>query len=417
MASKQEEVKAARHWWGKEGQGRNVYEAALDRVRYTYEHFDEVFVSFSGGKDSTATLHVVLDVAHELGRLPVRVVFFDEECISWETVEYVRRVGERDDVNLEWYCLPVRHRNACSKDHPLWWPWAPEAEELWVRPLPDEAITTLDHFPNEPPELRLSIPDATPLLCPRDRKTAGFLGIRAMESMTRRGAVSNMRPDNWIIPNTAWYSKSYPVYDWTTEDIWTAPAKLGWDYNTTYDRMEMAGITHFSQRCAPPFGEEPMQVLWHWAQCFPELWDKMCERVPGAATAARYSRTELYSHHGVAAPGPELVAELGEIGAWQEHIRRRIQSHDETVRAYIAAKVQDKITRHFTKTTEPIMPTARHPMTSFSWEYLYMIADRGDFKDRRAATEVIAPGRMMERARAAYDIERQRVEQGEVGRA
>ena len=78
----------------------------------------------------------------------------------------------------------------------------------------------------------------------------------------------------------------------------TAPAQFGWDHNAAYDVMEYAGISHNDQRCAPPYGEEPMRGLWTFAVCFPEIWDKMSRRVPGAATAARYSTTELYAFGG-----------------------------------------------------------------------------------------------------------------------
>jgi predicted phosphoadenosine phosphosulfate sulfurtransferase len=41
----------------------DVYTLALERSAYTFEHFDHVAVSFSGGKDSTAVLNVALEVA------------------------------------------------------------------------------------------------------------------------------------------------------------------------------------------------------------------------------------------------------------------------------------------------------------------------------------------------------------------
>ena len=46
----------------------SVYEETLDRIRYLYEVFDDVVVSFSGGKDSTALLLCCIDGARELGR-------------------------------------------------------------------------------------------------------------------------------------------------------------------------------------------------------------------------------------------------------------------------------------------------------------------------------------------------------------
>lgn len=340
---------AARSLWGKQGEGRNVYEAALARTRFAFDNFDHLFVSFSGGKDSTAVLNVALEVARERDALPLRVVFFDEECISIETVEYAERVAALPDVDLEWYCLPVRHRNACSAEDPYWFPWAPEDRDRWVRPLPPEAITAVDGFPLDPDE-RYDIPTVCERLIWRGHPgaTAGLLGIRADESITRRKAVSNKRPENFVIPTAEpRYSKVYPVYDWRTADIWRAPASLGWDYNATYDIMEMAGITAGSQRCAPPFGEEPMQNLWMWAECFPDLWDRMCERVPGAAAAARYSRTELYAFN-------ERVEKPADL-TWEEFILRTIEEHAPEVQAFIAHKIRTSIKRHHSKTADPLV--------------------------------------------------------------
>lgn len=389
--------------WGKEGEGRDVWEAALARTRFAFDNFDHVFVSFSGGKDSTAVLNVALEVARERGELPLHVVFFDEECVSLETIDYAERVRALPDVTFDWYCLPVRHRNACSAESPFWFPWAPEERDRWVRPLPEGAITELDGFPTDP-EQRLDIPTVCEELIwrPFAGSTAGLLGIRADESITRRKAVSNRRPENYVIPGKQpRYTKVYPVYDWRTADIWTAPKVFGWDYNETYDLMEMHGISAGSQRCAPPFGEEPMQNLSMWAACFPDLWDRMCERVPGAACAARYSRTELYAFQ-------ERVEKPDDL-TWEEFIVRTINEHDEGVRAWIAHKIRTSIKRHYSKTTEPIMPTARHPISGISWEWLYGYAKRGDFKDRRQMMELMSPAQMP-KARREYDAERALVE-------
>ena len=125
----------------KEFQEQNVYDAAKERIRYLYQRFDHVVVSFSGGKDSTALLNVTIEVARELGRLPVRTVFFDEEAIHPPTIEYVERTRQRPEVEMEWYCLEFKHRNACSNEEPFWYCWDSEKQDLWVRPIPENVIT------------------------------------------------------------------------------------------------------------------------------------------------------------------------------------------------------------------------------------------------------------------------------------
>lgn len=52
----------------------NVFEEALERIRYIYDEFDDVIVSMSGGKDSTVCFNLALMVAKEKNRLPLKVL-------------------------------------------------------------------------------------------------------------------------------------------------------------------------------------------------------------------------------------------------------------------------------------------------------------------------------------------------------
>lgn len=384
---------------------KSVWDLAIERTEYAFDLYDRISVQFSGGKDSTATLHVVLAVAARRGYGPVDVVFFDEEAIPIQTEEYVRRVATREDVNLRWYCLPVQHRNACSRREPYWWPWAPEAEALWTRPMPPEAITELDGFPIEPPSARLTIPDANGLLFPGRERWGMFMGIRAQESLTRRRAVTAKQTENFIVEygdltarGNVW--KVYPIYDWLTEDVWTAPLKFDWDYNKAYDLMEMAGVSHTVQRVSPAFGEEPLQKLWTFVSCFPEVWDKMQHRVPGAAAAGRYALTELWGYGDTPTP-PDTD--------FQAHVLRYIKQWPEPYRTQVANHIAEWIKNHVRKTGDPLVWKAPHPTTGVSWEWLTKLAMRGDFKNRKQAGGRIAGPQDPERRKQQqdrYDTER-----------
>lgn len=362
---------------------RDVWSLALDRVRHCYEQFDTVVVSFSGGKDSTALLHVTLEVARELGRLPVRVQFYDEEAIYPETVDYVRRVASWPEIDLRWLCLPVRHRNGCSASSPEWFPWAPEVRDLWCRELPPEGITEMKDFPVDDVDARPSIPEFTARMY--DPATYGnvadLLGMRAVESLMRQTGVRKRRGDNFIVADYhGWgygnVSTASPIYDWGTDDVWRAPTKFGWDYNRAYDVMEMLGLTPHQQRCAPPFGEEPSKKLWTYQRGWPELWDKMSKRVPGAAAAARYGDSVLYGQ-GAVPPKPDDMP-------WDTYLLTLVDRHtDEEVRRAVAYRVRLDMMRHFKKTTDPMVFHSAHPVTGLSYHYLAQLAIRADLKGRR----------------------------------
>lgn len=64
---------------GKHYQDADVHAATLSRLRLVFRNFERVCVAFSGGKDSSVTLQLALDVARELGRSPVDVLFIDLE--------------------------------------------------------------------------------------------------------------------------------------------------------------------------------------------------------------------------------------------------------------------------------------------------------------------------------------------------
>lgn len=346
---------------------QDVYTKALERIEYLYSCYDDVVVSFSGGKDSTALLLCTIDVAKKLGRLPVHAVFYDEEAIHPTTIEYVERVMAMPEVRLEWYCLPVKHRNACSNEQPFWYCWHPKERDIWVRDMPSFAITEHPRF-----SFGMSMQDWGREHF-RGTNTCVIQGIRTEESIRRYRVVANKKEDNFISKAGKGIYFAYPIYDWSSTDVWKLVQVKGADYNRTYDIFNRTDkFEHFlSQRVCPPFGEEPLRGLHEYAECFPEMWNKMINRVPGAATAARYGNTELYSQ----GYKPDQTS-------YRQHIENMLDTFTGQDRANVASVVNQAIRRHKSMTHDRIPEQAPHPLSGVSWKFLSKIVTRGDFKGR-----------------------------------
>jgi len=81
---------------------QNVWDAALERVRFVFDEFPNVIVGMSGGKDSTICLNLALKVAEEKGRLPLKVFFIDQEA-EWDCViDFMRTVMTDPRVTPLW---------------------------------------------------------------------------------------------------------------------------------------------------------------------------------------------------------------------------------------------------------------------------------------------------------------------------
>lgn len=355
-------------------ESKNVYDAAVERIEYIYKIFDNVEVAFSGGKDSTALLHTTIDVARKLGRLPVVTHFLDEEAIHDETPAYVERVRRNNnDVDLRWYCVPVRYRNACSNKQPHWHPWHPDEKHKWVRDLPEDAITMTDNF-----EWGMELPDWMASLYKnhKERGTTCFLmGIRTQESMNRFRGIVMKKNDHFITKRTPDSYVGSPIYDWSSVDVWKLVSNRKLDYNKVYDMLNKTKQYNrlLAQRVCQPFGEEPLRRLWEYAEISPDLFHKMLYRVPGVATAWRYHNTELYGIGN--APKPEHVT-------WQQYVKVILESYEKKTRKEVAEGLDSMVKHHFKRTNDPIPDESGHPWTGVSWKFLTKIAIKGDLKSR-----------------------------------
>ena len=295
---------------------KNVYQATQERLAYIFNEFDNIYVSFSGGKDSGLLLNLVMDYMDE-HHITKRIGLFhqDFEAQYEKTTEYVTRTFERygDRCESFWCCLPMASKTSLS-NYSLWWyPWNPEEKDIWVRPMPENRwVVNLENNPFDFYKLKMLQEDLYHQFGRwyRDHcgggKTVALIGMRAGESLHRYSAIINKRHPYkdamWISQNFKDVWTAAPLYDWETEDVWIANGKFGYDYNLLYDLFYKAGQTIDQMRVASPFNEWAIQSLNLYRVIEPQTWAKLVGRVQGANFGAIYGNTKAMGYRQVTLP-------------------------------------------------------------------------------------------------------------------
>ena len=182
---------------------QNVYEALLGRLRFLFEEFDNIYVSFSGGKDSGLLLNLTIDFRNRYYPEKTLGVFHqDFEAQYTVTTEYVERTFERikDQVEPYWVCLPMATRTALSNYEMYWYPWDDTKKEDWVRPMPQkEYVVNLEHNVMTTYTYRMPQEDLAKQfgrwyrIAHGEKKTVCLLGMRADESLQRYSGFLNKK--------------------------------------------------------------------------------------------------------------------------------------------------------------------------------------------------------------------------------
>lgn len=126
---------------------QDVLTAARERTAWAFQEFPRVYLSFSGGKDSTVMLHLAAAEARKEHRR-FGVLFVDLEGQYKLTIDHIHRCLDdyADVVEPYWICLPLHLRNAVSVYEPHWVCWDPTTQGAWIRQPPDLAITEPSFF-------------------------------------------------------------------------------------------------------------------------------------------------------------------------------------------------------------------------------------------------------------------------------
>lgn len=280
----------------KKALGKSVYQAAIERINYIFDNFAKIYISFSGGKDSTVMLHLVMEEAIKR-RHKVGLLFIDLEAQYSLTIDHISRCYDmyRDHIESYWVALPIALRNAVSMYEPKWLCWEPGREADWVRQAPAIAISDENHFPFFTRGMEFEeFVEKFGHWYGGEELTACLVGIRADESLNRWRTLaikkSRFQDLAWTTYKSGAVYNGYPIYDWRTRDIWIYNAKYNKAYNRLYDLMHQAGLSIHQQRICQPYGDDQRKGLWLYHIIEPETWGRVVARVNGANSGALYAQ-------------------------------------------------------------------------------------------------------------------------------
>ena len=119
----------------------SVLDASRERVSWAFDTFPKLYVSFSGGKDSSVMMHLVCQEARKRGR-KVGVLIVDLEAQYEATVKHIDEITDEyaDVIDLHWFAGPMSLRNGVSNYEPRWLAWDPERPDIWVRPKHPKSV-------------------------------------------------------------------------------------------------------------------------------------------------------------------------------------------------------------------------------------------------------------------------------------
>lgn len=281
--------------------GKNVLEAARERLAFVFDHFEEVVVSVSGGKDSTVLAHLAIAEAKRRGRT-VGLFFLDEEVVYASTVEQVQYLMDLAPGTIRrlWLQVEFRLTNATSVAEGQLVCWEAGKHKLWMRPK----------FPFSIQHRMWSLESQTV----RDRRKgfgfydaienfercfsgAAFLvGLRAAgESPNRwRAVVKNPveiggRPVYWATRKGANVAL-YPIYDWNFHDVWKYIHDEQLKYSRIYDLQFKKGYPINEMRVSSLIHERSFKSLCDLPEFEPKTYDRLLKRVKGIALAQEKGR-------------------------------------------------------------------------------------------------------------------------------
>lgn len=266
----------------------NVLDATQKRIAFLFDNYDNIQLSFSGGKDSTVLFHLLNEEAKKRNRKFI-VYFQDQEAEYSATVDLVAWVMQQPNVIPLWYQVPIFMTNAASHQQLFLWAWG--EGEKWVREKHTVAIHSIEtKYPRRFHKFNLWVGQQ---LRKREGSCVSIIGLRAEESPDRRFVLFGEDSEMFWLRRKNEPHRAYPIIDWRYKDVWKYLIEGNFQYNKIYDKMYMLGHDIRTMRVSNLIHEKAFRCLTDLQELEPDTYNKLEERLQGVHTAAIYGKENL----------------------------------------------------------------------------------------------------------------------------
>ena len=267
---------------------KDVLTAAKERISYLFDNYDNIQLSFSGGKDSTVLFHLINDEAKKRNRKFI-LYFQDQEAEYQGTIDFVEWAMSQPNVIPLWYQVPIFMTNATSHEQLFLWAWGDN--EKWVRDKNELAIKTIGtKYPKRFYKFNLWVGRN---LANMEGKSVSVIGLRAEESPDRHMVMFGEDNEyNWLRRKKTPH-KAYPIIDWVFTDVWKYLIENKLKYNKVYDKMYMLGLPLRQMRVSNLVHEKAYRCLAELQELEPETYNKLEQRLKGVHCASIYAKENL----------------------------------------------------------------------------------------------------------------------------
>ena len=267
---------------------KNVVDATKERISYLFDNYDNIQLSFSGGKDSTALFHLINAEAIKRNR-KFYLYFQDQEAEYQGTIDLMEWAMSQPNVIPLWYQVPIFMTNAVSQEQLFLWAWGDG--EKWVREKSELSIHSISKkYPKRFHKFNLWVGQN---LAKLQGRSVSIVGLRAEESPDRRFVMFGEDKNMFWLRKKGNPNKAYPIIDWSYTDVWKFLIENKLKYNSVYDKMYMLGMNLRYLRVSNLIHEKAYRCLCELQEIEPETYNRLEQRLKGVHCAAIYARENL----------------------------------------------------------------------------------------------------------------------------